>query len=85
MGCDCCHCIEEDEDIALELSHLKQLIIRDTAQAVSSELLDFLCFPAIEEVTLKRDEKFETVVMVALQSDIHDDGGDVERLVVNYV
>ncbi|KAL1721408.1 hypothetical protein EV715DRAFT_288545 [Schizophyllum commune] len=84
-GCICCHCIEEDEDIALELSHLKQLIIRDTAQAVSSELLDFLCFPAIEEVTLKRDEKFETEVMVALQSDIHDGGGDVERLIVNYV
>ncbi|KAL1690775.1 hypothetical protein GGG16DRAFT_125471 [Schizophyllum commune] len=49
------------------------------------DLLDFLCFPAIEEVTLKRDEKFETEVMVALQSDIHDGGGDVERLVVSYV
>ncbi|KAI5894282.1 uncharacterized protein SCHCODRAFT_02667314 [Schizophyllum commune H4-8] len=49
------------------------------------DLLDFLCFPAIEEVTIKRDEKSETEVMVALQSDIHDGGGDVERLVVNYV
>ncbi|KAL1681316.1 hypothetical protein EV122DRAFT_288077 [Schizophyllum commune] len=38
-----------------------------------------------DEVTLTRDEKFETEVMVALQSDIHDGGGDVERLVVNYV
>ena len=52
---------------------------------MSSELLDFLCLPAIEEVTMKRDEKFEMEVMVALQSDIHDGGGDVERLVVNYV